>query len=66
VVGEVPQGAVVLGEVKTRTGVGRRGVAPGRSSWPRKVVGGRGVGAVRWREESKREGASPLQSRAKG
>jgi hypothetical protein len=57
----------VLREVKMRPGVGRRGLASGRSSRPRKVVGGRGVGAVRWHEEeSKWEGASPLQSRAKG
>jgi hypothetical protein len=32
-------------------GVGHRGLEPGRSSWPRKAVGSRGVGAVRWREE---------------
>jgi hypothetical protein len=50
-VGEVPQGAMVLGEVKTRPGVAHRGLASGRSSRPRKAVGGRGVGAVRWREE---------------
>jgi hypothetical protein len=58
---------VVLGEVKTRPGVGRRGLVPGRFSQPRKAVSGRGVGAVRWREEeSKWEGASPLQPHAKG
>jgi hypothetical protein len=65
--GEVPQGAMVLGEVKTRLGVAHRGLASGRSSRPRKAVGSRGVGAVRWREEeSNWEGASPLQSRTKG
>jgi hypothetical protein len=31
--------------------VGRIGLAPRRSSRPRKAVGGRGVGAVRWCEE---------------
>jgi hypothetical protein len=50
-VGEVLQGSVVLGKVKTRPGVGRRGLASGRSSRPRKAIGGRGVeqrpGAVR-------------------
>jgi hypothetical protein len=47
--------------------VGHRGMAPGRSSQSRKAVDGRGVGAVRWHEEeSKWEGASPLQSCAKG
>jgi hypothetical protein len=39
----VLQGSVVLGKVKTRPTVGRRGLAPGRSSWPRKAIGGRGV-----------------------
>jgi hypothetical protein len=42
-VGEVLQGSVVLGKVKTRPAVGRRGLAPGRSSWPRKAIGGRGA-----------------------
>jgi hypothetical protein len=66
-VGVVPQAAVVLGEVKMRPGVGRRGLAPGRSSWSRKAVSGKGVEAARWREdESKQVGVSPLQSRAKG
>jgi hypothetical protein len=50
-VGEVLQGSVVLGKVKTRPGVGRRGLASGRSSRSRKAIGGRGVeqraGAVR-------------------
>jgi hypothetical protein len=42
-VGEVPQGSMVLRKVKTRPGVGRRGLASGRSSRPRKAIGGRGV-----------------------
>jgi hypothetical protein len=64
---EVPQAAVVLREVKARPGVGCIGLVPGKSSRPRKAVGGRGEEAARWREdESKQEGVSPLQSRAKG
>jgi hypothetical protein len=42
---------VVLGEVKTRLGVGRRGMQLGRFSRLRKAVGGRGVEAARWHEE---------------
>jgi hypothetical protein len=42
-VGEVLQGSVVLGKVNTRLGVGRRGLAPGRSSRPRKAIGDRGA-----------------------
>jgi hypothetical protein len=42
-VGEVLQGSVVLGKVNTRLGVGRRGLAPKRSSRPRKAIGDRGV-----------------------
>jgi hypothetical protein len=42
-VGEVPQGSVVLGKVKTRPGLGHRGLAPGRSSRPRKAISGRGA-----------------------
>jgi hypothetical protein len=54
-------------EVKMRPGVGRRGLAPWRSSWSRKAVGSRGVEAARWHEDvSKQVGVSPLQSRAKG
>jgi hypothetical protein len=37
----------VLGEVKTRMGVRRRGLVLRRSSRSRKAVGGRGVEAVR-------------------
>jgi hypothetical protein len=37
-VGEVSQGAVVLGEVKTRPEIGCRGLALGRSSRSRKAV----------------------------
>jgi hypothetical protein len=42
---------VVLEEVKMRPGVGRRVLAPGRSSRPRKAVGSMGVDVARWREE---------------
>jgi hypothetical protein len=58
---------VVLGEVKVRPVVGCRGLVQGRSSRPRKAVNGSGVEVARWCEdESKQEGVSPLQSRAKG
>jgi hypothetical protein len=42
-VGEVLQGSVVLGKVKTRPGVRRRELAPGRSSRLRKAIDGRGA-----------------------
>jgi hypothetical protein len=41
--GEVSQGSMVLRKVKMRPGLGRRGLAPGRSSRPRKEIGGRGA-----------------------
>jgi hypothetical protein len=44
-VDELSQGAVVLGEAKTRWEMGCRGFEPGRSSRSRKAVG---AGSLRW------------------
>jgi hypothetical protein len=42
------------GKAKTRSEVGRRGLAPRRWSPPRKAVGGRGKRIASWREESRK------------